>query len=79
MARQLMRLADAEFSQRGIQYLVLHATEKGRFLYADLGWNGTTEMAKRFLADPDMGIELELNGIRWKPLPEGNTRSDRAQ
>ena len=45
-ARKLMQLAEAEFAKRGVQYGVLHATEKGRPLYADIGWNGTTEMAK---------------------------------
>lgn len=46
LARELMRLVDAEFAKRGIQYGVLHTTEKGRPLYTGLGWNGTTEMAK---------------------------------
>lgn len=46
LARELMRLADAEFAKRRIQYSVLHATEKGRPLYADVGWSSTTEMAK---------------------------------
>lgn len=47
IARELMRLADAEFAERGVQFAILHATEKGRNLYADLGWQGTTEMSKR--------------------------------
>lgn len=46
LARALMRLADEAFARRGIPYAVLHATEQGRPLYADLGWSGTTEMAK---------------------------------
>lgn len=46
LARELMKLADAEFARRGVGYAVLHATEKGRPLYQGLGWNGTTEMAK---------------------------------
>ncbi|GGG95879.1 GNAT family N-acetyltransferase [Silvibacterium dinghuense] len=46
LARRLMQLAEAEFARRGVQYAVLHATEKGRPLYADLGWGTTTEMAK---------------------------------
>jgi len=46
LARELMKLADAEFVRRGVGYAILHATEKGRQLYQGLGWNGTTEMAK---------------------------------
>lgn len=46
LARELMRLADAEFARRGVSYCVLHATEKGRPLYQELGWSGTAEMAK---------------------------------
>ncbi len=46
LARELMRLADAEFGRRGVRYAVLHATEQGQPLYAGLGWRGTTEMAK---------------------------------
>lgn len=47
LARELMRLADAEFVRRGVQYAILHSTDQGRSLYHDLGWKGTTEMAKR--------------------------------
>lgn len=46
LARELMRLADAEFARRGVSYCVLHATEQGRPLYRELGWSGTAEMAK---------------------------------
>jgi ribosomal protein S18 acetylase RimI-like enzyme len=46
LASELMHLADAEFAKRGIQYTFLHATEKGRGLYAGLGWSSTTEMSK---------------------------------
>ncbi|AIF48826.1 GNAT family acetyltransferase [Dyella japonica A8] len=46
LARELMKLAEAEFVRRGVGYAVLHATAKGRPLYQGLGWNGTTEMAK---------------------------------
>ncbi|WP_257385342.1 GNAT family N-acetyltransferase [Tahibacter caeni] len=46
LARELMRLADAEFARRGVSYCVLHATEKGRPLYHELGWSTTAEMAK---------------------------------
>lgn len=46
LARELMRLADAEFAKRGVQFAILHATDKGRGMYAGLGWSSTTEMAK---------------------------------
>ncbi|RFU48931.1 GNAT family N-acetyltransferase [Paraburkholderia sp. DHOC27] len=46
LAHELMRLAEAEFQRRGVGYAILHATEKGRDLYAGLGWSGTTEMSK---------------------------------
>jgi ribosomal protein S18 acetylase RimI-like enzyme len=46
LAHELMRLAEAEFERRGVGFAILHATEKGRDLYAGLGWNGTTEMSK---------------------------------
>jgi ribosomal protein S18 acetylase RimI-like enzyme len=47
LARELMRLADAEFASRGVEFAVLHASEKGQPLYLGLGWNSTTEMTKR--------------------------------
>lgn len=53
LARELMRLADAEFLKRGVQFAFLHATEKGRGLYAGLGWQGTTEMSKIVRAQPE--------------------------
>lgn len=46
LAHELMRLAEAEFARRGVEFAILHATEKGRDLYDGLGWNGTTEMSK---------------------------------
>ncbi|WP_321888826.1 GNAT family N-acetyltransferase [Paraburkholderia bannensis] len=46
LARHLMQLADEEFTRRGIRYAILHSTEQGRDLYRQLGWGGTTEMAK---------------------------------
>ena len=46
LARELMRLAEAEFAERGIEFSILHASEKGRPLYEELGWNATNEMAK---------------------------------
>ena len=48
LARRLMQLAEAELTARGVSLLVLHATEKGRPLYSELGWvAGTAEMVKQ--------------------------------
>lgn len=47
LARQLMRLAEADFAQRGLGFAILHATEMGRPLYAGMGWGQTSEMAKK--------------------------------
>ncbi|MDH4566924.1 GNAT family N-acetyltransferase [Pseudomonas sp. BN414] len=46
LASALMRLAEAEFEQRGLSFAVLHATEAGRPVYEELGWAATSEMAK---------------------------------
>lgn len=46
IARDLMRLSDAEFARRGITYATLHATAAGRRVYEQIGWASTTEMAK---------------------------------
>lgn len=47
LARRLMQLAESELARRGATLLVLHATEKGRPLYAELGWTtGSAEMIK---------------------------------
>lgn len=46
IARKLMALADDAFTERGATYAVLHATAQGAPLYADLGWAGTSEMAR---------------------------------
>jgi ribosomal protein S18 acetylase RimI-like enzyme len=46
LGRMLMNLAEAEFKERGIGFAVLHATVAGRFLYEQLGWTATSEMAK---------------------------------
>jgi ribosomal protein S18 acetylase RimI-like enzyme len=48
LARRLMQLAEEELARRGVSLLVLHATEKGRPLYSDLGWSaGSAEMIKQ--------------------------------
>ncbi len=46
LASALMKLAEAEFEQRGLSFAVLHATEAGRPVYEELGWAATSEMAK---------------------------------
>lgn len=46
MAGRLMRLAEQEFSRRGLQFVILHATSAGRPLYEAMDWQPTTEMAK---------------------------------
>ncbi|MBC3437312.1 GNAT family N-acetyltransferase [Pseudomonas sp. BW16M2] len=46
LASKLMRLAESEFAERGLDFAVLHATDVGRPVYAGLGWAATTEMAK---------------------------------
>ena len=45
LARQLMARAMAEAKARRLEYVILHATEQGRPLYASLGWEPTREMA----------------------------------
>ncbi len=48
LARRLMQLAEEELVKRGVSLLVLHATEKGRPLYSELGWvAGSAEMIKQ--------------------------------
>jgi GNAT superfamily N-acetyltransferase len=52
LARWLMQLAEEELSGRGVSLLILHATEKGRPLYTELGWvSGSAEMVKRISAE----------------------------
>jgi ribosomal protein S18 acetylase RimI-like enzyme len=46
LASALMKLAEAEFAQRGMSFAVLHATTVGKPVYEGLGWAATTEMAK---------------------------------
>lgn len=46
IAKRLMVAAEEAFTQRGIGYAILHATEAGRPLYERTGWVRTTEMAK---------------------------------
>jgi GNAT superfamily N-acetyltransferase len=45
LARQLMALADQAAKDRGLEYVVLHATAQGRQMYEKLGWAQTSEMA----------------------------------
>ncbi|MGH2927035.1 MAG: GNAT family N-acetyltransferase [Solirubrobacteraceae bacterium] len=48
LARRLMQLAEEELASRGVSLLILHATDKGRPLYSQLGWlDGSAEMVKR--------------------------------
>src|SRR5450830_7127 len=44
LGKRLMNLANEEFSKRGLQFAILHATPMGRSLYEDLGWQATSEM-----------------------------------
>lgn len=47
IAKALMAAGEAEFAARKIDFLVLHATDAGRPLYAQMGWNAPdTEMIK---------------------------------
>lgn len=46
LASALMKLAEAEFAQRGMGFAILHATETGKPVYEGLGWAATSEMAK---------------------------------
>ena len=46
LASALMKLAEAEFAQRGLSFAVLHATQAGKPVYEELGWAATAEMAK---------------------------------
>jgi ribosomal protein S18 acetylase RimI-like enzyme len=46
LARELMALADAAFAQRGVAFMVLHASQLGQPLYESLGWNRTSEMSR---------------------------------
>ena len=45
IARALMDLAVAEGRRRGLDYMILHATEQGRPMYDQLGWRQTSEMS----------------------------------
>jgi len=47
VAKALMAAGEAEFAARGIDFLVLHATEQGRPLYAGMDWTAPgNEMVK---------------------------------
>lgn len=45
LAKQLMDLAVDEGRRRGLDYMILHATQMGRPLYERLGWAQTAEMS----------------------------------
>jgi GNAT superfamily N-acetyltransferase len=45
LARRLMAAATDEAKARCLEFVVLHATEQGRSLYASLGWTSSREMA----------------------------------
>lgn len=45
LAKRLMAAAMDGAKVRGLEYIVLHATEQGRPLYAALGWTSSREMA----------------------------------
>jgi GNAT superfamily N-acetyltransferase len=52
-ARRLMQLAEEELIRRRVSLMVLHATDKGRPLYSELGWvAGSAEMIKRLDVAP---------------------------
>jgi GNAT superfamily N-acetyltransferase len=47
LARRLMQMAEEELRRQDASLLILHATEKARPLYTELGWtSGTAEMVK---------------------------------
>lgn len=46
LASALMQIAETEFAGRGITYALLHATQVGKPVYEQIGWMGTSEMAK---------------------------------
>jgi ribosomal protein S18 acetylase RimI-like enzyme len=47
IARLLMEASDHVFQERGLSYVILHATDAGRRLYERIGWLPTSEMAKQ--------------------------------
>jgi ribosomal protein S18 acetylase RimI-like enzyme len=46
IAQKLMRICEGFLQERGIKYVILHATDAGRPLYEQSGWTKTSEMAK---------------------------------
>lgn len=46
-ASKLMSLAAAEFSSRGVSYVILHPTNVARPIYESLGWKASGEMIKQ--------------------------------
>jgi GNAT superfamily N-acetyltransferase len=51
LATALMEMARNEATERGIAFMVLHASPQGRSLYEKLGWKPTSEMS--FSIPPD--------------------------
>ena len=48
IAKALMKAGETEFEKRGIDFLVLHATDAGRPLYEAMDWaSPDSEMVKR--------------------------------
>jgi GNAT superfamily N-acetyltransferase len=47
LATRLMELSEAEFARRGVEFLVLHASDMGRPVYEKMGWFNMPEMAKK--------------------------------
>jgi len=46
LSRELMKMAETEFKRRRISFLVLHATQVGKFVYDGMGWSVSSEMTK---------------------------------
>ncbi|HYA18292.1 MAG TPA: GNAT family N-acetyltransferase [Bryobacteraceae bacterium] len=45
LAKRLMEISTGYAKSLGIRYMVLHASEAGRPIYARLGWKATSEMS----------------------------------
>jgi GNAT superfamily N-acetyltransferase len=63
LARKLMQVAEQELAKRGAAFLILHATEKGRPLYSELGWlPGSAEMVKKLQPGSHAASDTEPPG-----------------